>query len=175
MAQTLRLKRFFFEFTRPSDTTAYAAQDSISDSTSAPSVITWTERPDPTKTYNQAGLRVGASYQIKSVKLTKNDNDTTNASFEMYFYTSGVTNTNDNSEYGITYADKVYRIGKTAFTLAAAGTTQSTANEQVVTDINHVFVAVGSTFFSTLVATAAYTPASGEKFYGEATLLMIEE
>src|SRR3990167_1596427 len=175
MAQTLRLRRFFFEFTRPADTTAYTAQDSVSDSTTAPSIITWTERPNPTKTYNQLGLKAGASYQIKSVKLTKNNNTTTNASFDMYFFTSGVTNTNDNSEMGITYANKIYRTGKVAFTLAVAGTTESNCAEQVITDVNHVFVATGTTFYSILVATAAYTPISGNIFYGEATLLEIEQ
>ena len=175
MSQNLKLKRFFFEFTRPANTTAYTAQDAVSDSATAPTIITWTERPNPVKTYNQEGLRAGGSYLIKSVKLTASTNTTTNATFDMFFYTSGVTNTNDNEAYGITYADKIYRVGKTAFTLAVADATASTCAEHTVTDINHVFVANGTTFYSVLVATAAYAPGSAETFFGEAILIKLED
>ena len=178
MGQNLKFKRFFIEFTRPADTTAYTAQDSVNNSTTAATILTFAERPDPTKTYNQSGLAVGGSYQIKSLKLVKSTSSTTNASFDMYMYTSGITSgtiNNDNSAAGLLYENKIFSIGKTAFTLSTTTGAASDSASQVITDVNHSFVAVATTFYASLVATAAYTPGSAEKFYIEAILVRLDE
>ena len=178
MGQNLKFKRFFIEFTRPADTTAYTAQDSVNNSTTAATILTLAERPDPTKTYNQSGLTIGGSYQIKSLKLAKSTSNTTNASFDLYMYTSGITSgtiNNDNSAAGLLYQDKIYLIGKPAFTLATTTAAESDSAFQVITDVNHSFVAVASTFYTSLVATAAYTPGNAEKFYIEAILVRLDE
>lgn len=172
MAQNLKVRRFQFQFTRPNDTTAYAAQDSVSNSTTAPTIITWLPKSGDGLT--QAGLKNGASYQIKSAKLTKSNSGTTNASFDLYFYTSGVTATNDNAANPILYSNKESRIGKVSFTLITEGTGSDCA-EQVNTDVNHTFVATNTTIYSKLLATAAYTPIAVENFYGEIELIEINE
>lgn len=173
MAQNLKVKRLSVEFTRPADTTAYTAQDAVSNSTTAPTILTFVaNHADDT-----AGttLQNGASYQIKSATLTKSTNSTTNATFDLYVYTSGVTATNDNSEMGVLYINKHVRIGKIAFTLSTAGTTNSTCAEQVITDVNHTFKAIKNTIYGQLVATGAYTPGNAEKFFIELELLLINE
>ena len=174
MGQNLKVKRFFWEFTRPANTTAYTAQDSVSDSATVPTIRTFIERQNPHKTTNDIGLAPGGSYMVKSVKLTKSTNATTNASFDVYLYTSGVTANNDNAEHGISYANKIYRIGKTNLTLAVSGTTQSDCAEKTETDVNHTFVAMDTTIYARLVATAAYTPGSAEKFYCEVELISLD-
>ena len=174
MGQNLKLKRLFWEFTRPADTTAYTAQDSVSDSTTVPTIRTFVERQNPHKTTNDIGLVMGGSYMVKSIQLTKSTNTTTNASFDVYFYTSGVTANNDNAEHGISYANKIYRIGKTNMTLATSGTNQSDCAEKIEQDVNITFLALGTTIFARLVAAAAYTPASGEKFYCEVELICLD-
>lgn len=173
MAQNLKIKRLSVQFTRPSDTTAYTAQDGVSDSTTAPTILTFAAtHADDT---SGMSLQNGASYQIKSAKLTKSTNSTTNATFDLYVYTSGVTATNDNTEMGLLYINKHVRVGKIAFTLATSGTTNSTCAEQVVTDVNHTFKAIKTTIYGQLVATGAYTPGSAEIFFIELELLLINE
>lgn len=173
MAQNLTVRRVSVEFTRPADTTAYTAQDGVSNATSAASILTFvSNHADDTQ---GRSLQNGASYQIKSAKLTKSTNSTTNASFDLYVFTSGVVATNDNSENGMLYINKHVRVGKIAFTLATAGTTNSTCAEQVVTDVNHTFKAIKGNIFGQLVATGAYTPGSAEIFFIELELLLINE
>lgn len=173
MAQNLKIKRFTYEFTRPNDTTAYAAQDAVSDSTTAPSAFTLTSKLSDGTNPNE-NLVVGGTYQIKTVKLCKSSNGTTNASFDMYFYTSGVTNTNDNAAMVMTYANRQARIGKVSFTLSTAGS-GSDAAEQVVSDVNLTFRAIATAPTIVLVATAAYTPIARENFFIEAELLRIDD
>lgn len=192
MAQNLKELRFTFEFTRPTGGVAYTAQDGVNSSTSGTTVIAFV--PVGAQDVKQKWLVAGGSYQIKTIKLSKSTSSTTNATFDMYLYTSGVTATQDNQPMSLAYANKHVRIGKTSFTMATADSTTSTCAEATNTDVNLTFIAIppnagiletwggntwqtstDCTFYMQLVATAAYTPGSAEKFYGEATIFRIDE
>src|SRR5688572_26565812 len=128
----LSIKRFAAEFTRQADTTAYAAQDvvgSVSSGTTMLPLLSVSAGDLP-----QENIIPGGSYQIKNLKLTKSTKTTTNASFDCYLFSSGVTETyHDNQEFGLFYANKHVRIGKVSFTLVTAGTNNSTCAEYVAT------------------------------------------
>lgn len=172
MGQNLKIKRFVYEFVRPNDASAYAAQDAVSDSTTAPATFTMT--PKLSDGSALSGLVVGGTYQIKTAKLTASSNTTTNASFDLYLYTSGVTNTADNAAMAITYANRQARIGKASFTLSTAGSGSDCA-EQTITDVNLTFRAITNAITVILVATAAYTPIARENFFIEVELFRIDD
>jgi len=173
MSQNLKIKRFTYEFARPNNATAYAAQDAVSNSATAPSVFTLTNKlsngTDPGE-----DLVVGGTYQIKTVKLCASSATTTNANFDLWFYTSGVTNTNDNAAMPLTYANRQARIGKVALSLAIAGTGGDCA-EQTASDVNLTFRAIDAAPTVILVATAAYTPIAVENFFIEAEIIRIDD
>ena len=174
MAQNLKIKRFFSEFTRQADVTPYTAQDAVGSTSSGTtmSVLLPVHADDSLGT----PIVVGGSYQIKSCKLCKSTNSTTNATFDVYLYTSGMSMTyQDNQEFGLLYANKHVRVGKVAFTLATAGTTNSTCAEQTVIDNNITFKAASTTLSYQIVATAAYTPGASEKFYFEVEVMRIDD
>lgn len=191
MSQNLKEKRFTLEFTRPTGGVAYAAQDAVysaSSGTTAPPLL-------PVKANDTKGqwLKPDGSYMIKQLKLSKSSNTTTNASFDVYLYTSGVTATQDNQVYNLKYSEKHVRIGKSSFTLVTGNSSSSTGAELTNTDVDLVFVAVppdpnnlatnagyvqlanDCTIYAQIVATAAYTPASAEQFFLEAVIIRIDE
>lgn len=171
MAQNLKFIECMVEFSRPANTTAYAANKVVSDGATVaiPPLL-----PTGNSTYT---LKNGASYQVKSVQLVSNSSGTTNATFDLYLYSSGVTAVADQGAFNPAYADKTTRIGKTTLS-CYTGDTNTTMKEAVNTDVNHVFR--GTTYTESnglgflLVATAAYTPTSAEKFFLKVTLLNID-
>lgn len=171
MGQNIKLIRMTGEFTRPSNTTAYAANKIVADSTSAPTALQLFEtKPNGERL---TGLVAGGSYQVKSVELCKSSSGTTNATFDVWLYSSGITAIEDRGNFVPSYANKDTRIGKSAITMAT-GDTNSTVAEAVNTDVDHVFVATGSSMYARIVATAAYTPTSAEKFYVKVVLFRID-
>ena len=166
MAQNLSIIRLSTEFTRPANTTAYTANSAVSDGST---VALTCLNPDGTSV---PALKVGASYQIKTVGITMDSSGTTNASFDVYLYSSGVTAFADNADFTLAYNLKHIRIGKTAVTLAT-GDTNSTCAEAVSTDVNQVFKAQTSTLGFHLVASAGYTPISSGKIYIKVMLIEI--
>lgn len=169
----LNVKRFTYEFTRQADVTPYAAQDAVGLTSSG--TILAPLLPVKMSDLPEQGLIVDASYQIKSIKVTKSANSTTNATFDLYLYSSGVIiSAQDNQPFNLDYGNKHVRIGKAALTMATAGTT-STCAEAINVDSNLIFKAVGQYLYAQLVATGAYTPGVSEKFYIEVELLVISE
>lgn len=166
MGQNLKLITLTAEITRPSNTTAYASNKVVSDGT-----LTTLSVTNPSGSGGGV-LTGGASYQVKSVALYANSSGTTNASFDVYLYSSGVTAFSDQANHTLSYNDKNVRIGKTSLTFYT-GDTNSASAEAVNTDVDHVFKATGSNLYAIIVATAAYTPTSAEKFYLKVTLIDI--
>lgn len=173
MSQNLKVKRFKFEFTRPNDTTTYTAQDCVSDSTTAPTTFALVSQ-NPDGTTPTFTLNPGGSYQIKTVKLTASSVTTTNANFDLYFYTSGVTNTNDNAAMPLLYSNKEGRIGKTSMVLATAGTGSDCA-ESTNTDVNLTFIAQATTIYMKVLVTAAYVPIARENFFIEVEIIRLND
>ena len=159
------LKKGTFEFTRSANTTAYASDEVVSNG-SIETISFGT---------GANALIAGGQYMIKKASLTSNSSGTTNASFDLYLYTSGITSTismTDNAPFNVNYGDKHIRIGKTSFTLTNPSG-NSDSKEDINVDVNLPFIATGQFIYGVLVATSAYTPASGEKFYGTIELITI--
>lgn len=171
MGQNIKLITMTGEFTRPSNTTAYAANKIVSDSTSAPTTLQLYEtKPNGDRL---TGLVAGGSYQVKSVELCKSSSGTTNATFDVWIYSSGITAIEDRGAFNPTYANKEIRVGKSAITMAT-GDTNTDSAEATNTDVDHVFIATQSSIYCRIVATAAYTPVSAEKFYVKIVLFRID-
>lgn len=165
------VKRCQAEFSRSANTTAYSADQVVSNG----SLITFTFKNADGLAPVGSGLGISGSYMIKSAKLTSNSSGTTNASFDLYLYSSGITAvTTDNFPFNQQYSTKHVRIGKTSFTLTNPSA-NSNSKEDVNVDLNFLFKASATTIYGILVAGAAYTPASGESFYVELELLSINE
>jgi hypothetical protein len=148
-------------FTRPADTTQYAASDAVTDSTSAPTV----------RTFSSCARKNAGSGYITKARLMKSTATTTNASFRLWVYNASPTAINDNAQFTLLWANRASRIGYVDFTLTTEGTGSDSAGA-VVADIRIPFVcAAGSkALYGRLEAKAAYTPGSGESFFIELTL-----
>ena len=88
-------------FTRPADTTAYAIGDSVSDSTTAPSIITFA---------NAARVAAGSGIVV-GARLAKSTNVITNASFRLWLFTATSANTNDNAALSLPWANRTSVLG----------------------------------------------------------------
>jgi hypothetical protein len=145
-------------FTRPSDTTAYASGDLVANSTTAGSVtpLSWT-----------APRYATGSGQIKRVRLSKSNTTTTNAQFRVHFYTSSPTIANgDNAAWstslsgylGSVDCDMTGTSGR-VFTDAAGVVGVPAVGTEITFDLSS-----GSTIYGLVEARAAYTPANAEVF-----------
>ena len=88
-------------FTRPADTTAYAANDAIADSTSAPTLLSFA---------NCANANGGQGYIVKTRLLT--NQKTCTARFRLSFYHTAPSPVNDNAPKPMLYANKDKLIGR---------------------------------------------------------------
>ena len=146
-------------FTRPSDTTAYAAQDVVSNSTTAPALLT----------FSSAARATGGSGVIMSARHMKNSTTTTGATYRLHLYkVSTITPINDNAQFTMLYANRANRIGFIDFNHAVAGTGSDCTNS-LTTFVNLPFVcdAAASAIYGILTVTSAYTPTSGEQHFVE--------
>lgn len=191
MAANIKERRFTLEITRPANGITYAAQDAVYTGTSG--TIVSPLIPVLSNDIKGNWLVPGGSYQIKQSKLTKSTATTTNASFDVYFYTSGITATQDNQPMNLAYANKHVRIGKTAHTMLTGDSSTSTSSESVNTDVNLNFIALppnssnlstapgfiqgadNASIYAQIVATAAYAPGSSEKFFLEVLIIGLDE
>ncbi len=140
------------EITRPANTTAYAARDAISSSTSAPAILEFT---------GCARVSAGSGYVVGARLQT--DQAANVAAYRLHLYDATQTAINDNSAQTVLYANRVSYLGYLDF--GAAGTDGSdTALAQSI-DRPFPFVAAGTSLFGMLETLSAFTPASGQKFY----------
>lgn len=146
-------------FTRPSDTTAYANADLVANSTTAGSVVPMA--------FNIPSL--GAKLWRASINF---DSATpTNATFRLHLYSSSPTVTNgDNGAWLTTNSGYQGFILIDASTLTFSDTTTG-YNAQLTAPLFVAPSASTGKLYGLLAATAAYTPASAEVFtvtvYGE--------
>jgi hypothetical protein len=92
----------------------------------------------------------------------------------LWLFRASVTPPNDNAAYSLAWADRANRLGYIDFTSWVAGTDCAEAvgalsggNEQPF-DLSS---GDGSSLFGILQATAGYTPASGEQFVVELSII----
>jgi hypothetical protein len=149
-------------FTRPADTTAYAAQDVVSNSTSAPSVLT----------FAGAGRANGSSGLILSARHLKNSTTTSGATYRLHLYRVVPTAINDNAQFTLLYANRTNRIGFIDLNHIAGGT-GSDSTHALTTFVNLPFIcdAAASSLFGILTVTGAYTPTSGEQHFIELAIV----
>lgn len=142
--------------TRPADTTAYTALDTVADSTSAATVITFT---------NMARANGGSGYITKA--LLKTDQSTNVASFRLHLYNAAPgTLINDNAAFTDLWVDNAAYIGYIDFDPCSTETASSTAAKSLNNSIRLAFVCGGSTtsLFGVLQTRTAFTPASAQNF-----------
>lgn len=142
-------------FTRPSDTTAYASGDLVANSTTAGSVVSlsWTI----------TRIATGSAI-LRRVRLRKSGTGVTNAQFRVHFYSAAPTAANgDNGVWSTSgVADYLGAVDVTvdrAFTDGAAGNGVPVTGSEI-----NIALASGSTIRGLVEARGAYTPASAEVF-----------
>jgi len=155
------LKQVNTSFNRPANTTAYAANQVVSNNTIAGSSsnLTFTA---------VVASNTGAAY-ISKARLVLNSSVTTNGQFRLFLFTVNPTPLGDAAQNTLLYAARAQRIGWIDFAVSTSGTGSDCAESEVVS-INLPFVAVDSNLYGVLVATAAYVPTSAEPIFVELTI-----
>lgn len=153
-----RILRSTATITRPADTTAYAASDEISSSTSAPAVVQFT-----------GCARVsGWGGVLQSVVLIDSAGNTAPPVLELWLFDSSVTPDNDNAAFTPTDAEAAKCVAIIPLGTGFAG------DPNVGSTGNRVFTASGlgmayqcsggTSLYGRLVVRNAYTPISAETF-----------
>ena len=136
---------------RPADTTAYAVNDAISDSTSAPTSGGFS--------FASAARVSGGGGRITDLFVTSTNNAGTNLQGELWIFDQSVTAINDNAAWNLSDADVQNALAVIPFALI----TEANNSWAHVQGLNIGFVCSGSANLRFLVkAKNAYTPASAE-------------
>ena len=145
-------------FARPNDVTAYASKDAVSDSTSSPTVLTFT---------NLARVNAGTGYIVKARIMT--DQSTNVARYRLHLYNVAPTAINDNAAWTLLWANRAARIGYVDFDgCQTEGTGSDCANAVNTTVRLHFAAAAGvRTLYGLLETLDAFTPAANQNFYVE--------
>lgn len=137
--------------TRPADTTAYAAGDAVTDSTSAPTDLE----------FIGSGGSGGGTLSITNATLSKSGPNLD--VFHLYLFTAAVTATNDNAAFALTDANNDTCIGVINFGTGTAAANNSFYNTGVI-DVRVPLDSGSQTIYGLLRATAGFTPLSAETF-----------
>lgn len=153
-------------FTRPNDTTAYAAGDAVTDNTSTPSVITFS---GCSRVNNGSGVIVG-------VTLIDSANQSTAGQFELWVFDTTFTPDNDNAVFSPTDAECATLVGIVPLNLSYVGDATSGAGGNrvyIASNLNIPFQTGASTtnLFGALVVRNAYTPVAQETFTARLRIL----
>ena len=142
-------------FTRPADTTAYTANDAMSDSTSAPTVLE----------FNFNGQQITGAARIKSVTLIKSAPGVTNADFTLMLYDMTIAALADNAAFDTSDAEAATCVGFVKFANADAevSTLNAVWSEKNV-DLAFHCANDSTTLYAAMVARGAWTPTSAEVF-----------
>jgi hypothetical protein len=150
----------FEEFTRPNNTTPYVVGGAVSDSLSAPRLLT----------LRNAGRFPGSGGVILAAKHTKSGTNITAASFRLHIFRDPITPLNDNTVLPLLYARRDNRIGAIDFTHVTGGAgsdcTEGFTNERTIP-----YASNDGNLYLQLVANGAYTPAALETHFIELFLL----
>lgn len=151
------------DITRPADTTAYTANDALSNSTSAPTSGGFT--------FTSAARISGGSGIITDVIVGSSNPAATALQGEVWIFDTSVTNINDNAAFAISDTEVKTLVGVIAFTMET-GTNNNWAQ---VRNLSLGFTCVGSANLRFLVKVKnAYTPASSEVITVRAKILQID-
>jgi hypothetical protein len=143
-------------FTRPADTTAYAAGDVVNNSTTAPTVLTMAG----------VGRRNGGSGEIVRISLTTNNATVTNGTFRVYIFNATHATQNDNAAWTALHANRAALVGYVDLAILSVDSASGTAAVSKDDDVRMPFVCAAGDddLYVEVVATGAYTPASAQVF-----------
>lgn len=154
---------FTASFTRPNNTTTYAAEDAVNDGTNRLSF----------SPIDGISLNSGLSILVKTVRIVTDSTTTTNASFRLMLTDKTQTAIADNSPQTLLYANKDKRVGYADLTLSTGGSGSDCA-EGFVAGVDIVVKTQEATFTGDLIAKAAYVPAANQNFYIELGCIILE-
>ena len=148
-------------YTRPSNTTQYTANDAMSDSTSAPSCLT----------FSNCARRPGGSGFVLGATAISSANQSTLPQLTLYIFDTSVTATNDNAEFNLSDTDAVNLLGSFQFTgfeaLDETSGANGNAKDEARPKNDGAFAfRCGTTvrhLYGLVKVENAYTPVSGEK------------
>lgn len=149
-------------FTRPANTTAYAAADLVANDTTAGNVV-------PLSFSIPTGH--GLSLELRSFRVQKSGTTITNADFDLYIYGSEPTpSVGDNGAFVAT--NVVASDNASGFLGVLSGNQmlgfsdggKQSSVQPVTTVVRHRLTPTAKTLYAFLVSTGAYTPASAEVF-----------
>lgn len=147
-------------YTRPANTTAYAAGDVISDSTTAPTILT----------FAACARGNGLGGVIHAAVLIDSSNPTTKADLELYLFRATPGATNDNAAIDWTDAELldlvgVVDFGSTPFVgLAGADGAGNCIYQKENVGLEFTCAAADKALYGVLVVRNAYTPIASEVF-----------
>ena len=141
-------------FTRPNDTTAYAQYDSISDSTSAPTLLSMAVKKGIIMTAKLATGKTGATIPVCSIKVR--------------LMNATITPVNDNSPIPMYWANRTKGFADIDFSLVGGGTGSDSVssklqNLNIINDFDLIY--------PVFEASAAFTPVQLQEFYLELGIL----
>ena len=148
-------------FTRPNDTTAYAASDLVANSTTAGSVV-------PLK-FELGSQPAFAHLRLVRARISKTGTSTTNANFRLHLYSQSPTCANgDNGAWSTNQAafwlGNIDVTSMLAFTDGCAGTGSLPAGSEAFLRFTNNTASTPTYIYGLLMAQAAYTPAAQEVF-----------
>lgn len=140
-------------FTRPNDTTQYAIGDAISDSTSAPTPITFSEICD----------FMGGTLVLYEVIITSSAKQGTLPQMNLWLFNTIPTATNDNSALSLTDTQNNTCIAVIPLTTSFSATNNSRLE---VSNLRRILRLASSSknLYGLLEATNTYTPVANEVF-----------
>ena len=150
--------------TRPADTTAYAAGDAITDSTSAPTVAAIT----------RAARNQGWSGILLEATLISSASPATAGEFEVWLFDTPFTADNDNAAFTPTDTECLTVVAIVPFPSSDSYVGTASGNRVYQgTAVNRGFVCASNstTLYWALVARNAYVPASAETFSLRLTII----
>ena len=147
-------------FARPANTTAYTALNTVSDSVSAPTLLTFAA---------VARIAAGTGYITKARLLT--DGAGTVARFRLHLFHTAPTQINDGSPFTALYANRSAGIGRIDFDACITEGTGSTAAGSLNTAVRLAFGCDAGlqAIYGILESLDPFTPASGQNFFIELT------
>lgn len=142
-------------FTRPADANAYSALDAVSNSTSAPAVLTFS---------NAMRVSSGSGYLTKARLCT--DQSTNTARYRLFLFSSATpTLINDNSPYTMLWSENAIRIGQVDIpALNTEGTGSTEACGTNIVDRIPLVASGSANVYGVLETLDSWTPASAENF-----------
>lgn len=154
--------------TRPNDTTAYTANDAWSDSTSAPSALT----------FSSVARASGGTLIITGVEVISSANKATALQGELWLFDTAPTVINDNAAFTITDGEYETKVAKIPFVLDSPGNSAADASGNTGCSVDGLSILVKCVSSANLTGLIkvlnAYTPVAQEKLTFRLKVLRID-